>query len=42
MLEAREDAIWLRIARGLEPIPSRQGDCGCGALQSPEVPVSGN
>jgi hypothetical protein len=34
MLEDRENTIWLRIARGLEPIPSRQGDCGCGPLQT--------
>jgi len=33
MLEDRENQIWLRIARGLEPIPSKQGDCGCGELQ---------
>jgi N-acetylglucosamine-6-phosphate deacetylase len=34
MLENREDTIWLRIARGLEPIPTKQGDCGCGPLQT--------
>ncbi|MEY3142575.1 MAG: hypothetical protein RLY21_1068 [Planctomycetota bacterium] len=33
LLENREDTIWLRIARGLDPIPSKQGDCGCGPLQ---------
>ena len=33
LLENREDTIWLRIARGLEPIPTKQGDCGCGPLQ---------
>jgi hypothetical protein len=33
MLEDRENQIWLRIARGLDPIPSKQGDCGCGELQ---------
>ena len=33
MLEDRENQIWLRIARGLEPIPSKQGDCGCGEPQ---------
>ncbi len=32
LLDEREDAIWLRIARGLDPIPSVQGDCGCSAL----------
>jgi imidazolonepropionase-like amidohydrolase len=31
MLEAREDAIWLRIARGQDPFPTKQGECGCGA-----------
>jgi hypothetical protein len=34
LLENREDTIWLRIARGLDPIPTKQGDCGCGPLQS--------
>ncbi|MFM1804406.1 MAG: hypothetical protein RL136_1285 [Planctomycetota bacterium] len=38
MLEDRENTIWLRIARGLEPIPTKQGDCGCGAIGQP-VPV---
>ena len=33
LLENREDTIWLRIARGLDPIPTKQGDCGCGPLQ---------
>ncbi len=31
MLDAREDAIWLRIARGQDPFPTKQGECGCGA-----------
>jgi N-acetylglucosamine-6-phosphate deacetylase len=42
LLENREDTIWLRIARGLDPIPRKQGDCGCGAVQRAEedgVPV---
>jgi hypothetical protein len=32
MLESREDTIWLRIARGQDPFPTKQGDCGCGAI----------
>ncbi|MFM7053038.1 MAG: amidohydrolase family protein [Planctomycetota bacterium] len=34
MLEAREDYIWLRIARGQDPFPTKQGDCGCGVIGS--------
>jgi N-acetylglucosamine-6-phosphate deacetylase len=30
MLEDREDFIWLRLARGQDPFPTKQGDCGCG------------
>lgn len=43
MLDEREDAIWLRIARGLEPIPTKQGDCGCAVVdqQNAIVPVAG-
>ncbi|MEY4116917.1 MAG: hypothetical protein RLZZ116_245 [Planctomycetota bacterium] len=37
MIEAREDYIWLRIARGLDPIPSKQGDCGCGAVNAQQA-----
>jgi hypothetical protein len=35
MLEDREETIWLRIARGQDPIPTKQGDCGCGILSNP-------
>ena len=42
MVEAREDFIWLRIARGLEPIPTRQGDCGCSAVNEQQaMPAAG-
>ena len=37
MLESREDTIWLRIARGMEPLPKNPGDCGCGETDA--VPV---
>ncbi|MFZ4750226.1 MAG: amidohydrolase family protein [Phycisphaerales bacterium] len=42
MLEEREDTIWLRIARGLPPIPTIQGDCGCGVVndQNAIVPAA--
>ena len=40
MLEDRENTIWLRIARGLDPIPTKQGDCGCGVLSNPATPDS--
>jgi hypothetical protein len=42
MLEDREDTIWLRIARGLPPIPTAQGDCGCSVVndQNAIVPVA--
>jgi len=42
MLEAREDAIWLRIARGQDPIPSKQGDCGCSTIGGEVVAVPAN
>ena len=35
MLEDREETVWLRIARGQDPIPTKQGDCGCGILSNP-------
>ena len=41
MLEDRENTIWLRIARGLDPIPTKQGDCGCGVLSNPATPDTG-
>jgi len=42
MIEAREDYIWLRIARGLDPIPSKQGDCGCSAVNAQQaMPAEG-
>ncbi|MCE2880853.1 MAG: hypothetical protein LW636_00645, partial [Planctomycetaceae bacterium] len=37
MLDAREDYIWLRIARGQDPFPTKQGDCGCGVIGSGET-----
>ena len=43
MLDEREDFIWLRIARGLDPIPTKQGDCGCEAVNAQNtivVPVA--
>ena len=43
MLDEREDFIWLRIARGLDPIPTKQGDCGCDAVNAQNnlvVPVA--
>ncbi len=30
MLEAREDSLWLRIARGQDPFAIKSGECGCG------------
>jgi hypothetical protein len=42
MLETREDTIWLRIARGQDPIPSKQGDCGCSAIGGEVVAVPAN
>ena len=32
MIDEREDAIWLRIARGLDPIATQPGDCGCSVI----------
>jgi hypothetical protein len=37
MLDSREDTIWLRIARGMEPLPKNPGDCGCSETDA--VPV---
>jgi len=42
MLEQREDAIWLRIARGQDPIPTKQGDCGCGAVANEALVLPAN
>ena len=39
MLESREDALWLRIARGQDPFSTKPGDCGC-APTSDVVPVA--
>ncbi len=40
MLEDREDTIWLRLARGQDPFPTKQGDCGCGPSADPLAPTS--
>jgi len=40
MLENREDTIWLRLARGQDPFPKKQGDCGCGPSADQPVPVA--
>jgi N-acetylglucosamine-6-phosphate deacetylase len=40
MLENREDTIWLRLARGQDPFPKQQGDCGCGPSADQPVPVA--
>ena len=39
MLEAREDYIWLQIARGRDPFPTKQGECGCGVIGPDENAV---
>ena len=40
MLDDREDAIWLRIARGQDPFPRRPGDCGCDESSPAIVPTT--
>jgi hypothetical protein len=40
MLEDREDFIWLRLARGQDPFPTKQGDCGCGPSSDVLTPSS--
>ncbi len=41
MLESREDTVWLRIARGMDPLPKNPGDCGCGETSGIPVEESG-
>jgi N-acetylglucosamine-6-phosphate deacetylase len=40
MLETREDTIWLNLARGRDPFPKKQGDCGCGPSADPLAPAA--
>ncbi|MEY3021795.1 MAG: hypothetical protein RIS86_993 [Planctomycetota bacterium] len=41
MLESREDAIWLAIARGLDPFAVKPGVCGCDDAPVPAFATEG-